>query len=109
MTRFRGDARIRQDVLNRFTDTSTKSPEEKESDLDVLSESASTAKPTSDNNSNSSDQGKDSDSTDWAQDAYDAIDGIIGLVYEYGIGASARASWQAALKAAREGKSTTNS
>ena len=109
LTRFRGDARIRQDVLNRFIDTSTKSPEEKESDLDVLSESASTAKPTSDNNSNSSDQGKDSDSTDWAQDAYDAIDGIIGLVYEYGIGASARASWQAALKAAREGKATTNS
>ena len=110
LTRFRGDARIRQDVLNRFTDSNAKSPEEKESDLAALSESAKTANTTSDtNNSKSSDQNKDSDSTDWAQDAYDAIDGIIGLVYEYGIGASARASWQAALKAAREGKTTTNS
>ena len=110
LTRFRDDARIRQDVLDRFSDTNAKSLDEKESDLAALSEATNTSTTASDSNENSnSNQDKDSDGTDWAQVAYDAIDGIVNLVFEVGIGWTAKAGWEAALKAARGGNTPTNS
>lgn len=118
LTRLRSDPTIPQDLLDRFVDSNIKSLDEKESDLAALTEAAAKNDSSSDSNDSSSDR-SDSNKSDsnqgsggsdyvsvWLGPTLKVVDFLIRTAFRVGVGWTAKAEWQQALKDAYEkGKS----
>ena len=111
LTRLRSDPTIPQDLLDRFVDSNIKSLDEKESDLAALTEAAAKNDSSSDkSDTNKSDSNQGSGGSDyvsvWLVPTLKVVDFLIRTAFRVGVGWTAKAEWQQALKDAYEkGKS----